>query len=341
MELKIISILNILTSECLVNEVPKIAIVDKIHPDGIKLLEDNPKFQYEIIEDLSKKNLISRLPAFDGITLRRGKMDAEILQKCKNLKVISRHGVGYDNVDKKFLKKNNIMLLVTATTTAVSPAEHIMFMILNISKGIDFYDKSVRNGKFKTIMHMKNNNTFELSNKKRLLIVGFGRIGRKLIKRCLGFEMNVYVYDPFVDQRLIKSFGGVKVNNLSEGLKEADILTLNVPLTKKTYNMMNLEKMKMMKKSAVIINTSRGSIVNEKDLNEALNKGIIYGAGLDVFEKEPPDNDNPLLTNKRVVLSPHAATFTKECRSQMSIETVQNVINFFENKLDKSMVVKL
>ena len=98
--------------------------------------------------------------------MRRGKIDAEILEKCKNLKVISRHGVGYDNVDTKFLKKNNITLLVTATTAAVSPAEHIMFMILNISKGIDLYDKAVRNGKFESIMHMKNKNTFELSNKK-------------------------------------------------------------------------------------------------------------------------------------------------------------------------------
>ena len=319
---------------------PKVAIVDKIHSDGIKLLEKNQKFQYEIVEDLSKKNLISKLPNFDGITLRRGKIDAEILEKCKSLKVISRHGVGYDNVDIKFLKKNNITLLVTATTTAVSPAEHIMFMILNISKGIDLYDKAVRSGRFDSIMHMKNNNNFELANKK-ILIVGFGRIGRKLIKRCLGFEMKVYAYDPFVDQKTIESFGGIKVNDLNEGLKKTDILSLSVPLTEKTHNMINLEKMKMMKKSSIIINISRGSVVNEKDLNEAVNKGIIFGAGLDVFEKEPPDNDNSLLKNKRIVLSPHAATFTKECRSNMSIETVQNVIDFFENKLNKSMIVKL
>ena len=318
----------------------KIAIVDKIHSDGIKLLEDNPKFQYEIIEDLSKKNLISKLPNFDGITLRRGKIDAEILEECKKLKVISRHGVGYDNVDIKFLKKSNITLLITATTTAVSPAEHIMFMILNISKGIDLYDKAVRDGKFDSVMHMKNNNNFELANKK-FLIIGFGRIGRKLIKRCLGFEMKVYAYDPFVDQKTIESLGGIKVNDLNDGLKEADILSLSVPLTEKTHNMINLEKMKIMKKSAVIINISRGSVVNEKDLNEALNKGIIYGAGLDVFEKEPPDYDNPLLKNKRIVLSPHAATFTNECRSNMSVETVQNVIDFFENKINKSMIVKL
>ena len=150
---------------------PKIAIVDKMHEDGINLLKNNPKFECEIIEDLSQKNLISKLPAFDGITLRRGKINAEILEKCKKLKVISRHGVGIDNVDIKFLKKNNIKLLITGTTTSVSPAEHIMFMILNISKGIDFFDKAVRNGEFGSVMHMKHN-TFELSNKK-ILIVGF------------------------------------------------------------------------------------------------------------------------------------------------------------------------
>ena len=318
---------------------PKVAIVDKIHSDGIKLLEANPKFQYEIIEDLSKKNLISKLPNFDGITLRRGKIDAEILEKCKNLKVISRHGVGYDNVDTKFLKKNNITLLVTATTTSISPAEHIMFMLLNIAKGMNLYDNAVRNKKFNSIMHMEKN-TFELSNKK-ILIVGFGRIGKKLIKRCLGFEMNVYAYDPYVDKKTIESFGGIKVDKLEDGLKDVDILSLSVPLTEKTLNMINLEKMKMMKKNAIIINTSRGAVVNEKDLNEALNSGILFGAGLDVFEKEPPDNDNPLLKNKKVILSPHAATFTKECASDMSIETVQNVIDFFENKLKKVMVVKL
>ena len=317
----------------------KIAIVDKIHLDGIKLLENKPNFQFEIIEDLSKKNLISKLPSFDGITLRRGKIDSEILEKCKNLKVISRHGVGYDNIDIKFLKKNNITLLITATTNSISPAEHVMFMILNISKGIDFYDTAVRKGEFENIIHMKHK-TFQLLNKK-VLIVGFGRIGRRLIKRCLGFEMQVYAYDPFVDQKTIESFGGIKVNNLDEALKEADILSLNVPLTEKTFNMINLEKIKLMKKTSVIINTSRGGVVNEKDLNDALNQGIIYGAGLDVFEKEPPKNSNPLLKNNKVVLSPHAATFTKECLSDMSIETVQNIIDFFENKLNKSMIVKL
>ena len=318
---------------------PKIAIVDKMHQDGINLLKNNPKFECEIIEDLSKKNLMSKLADFDGITLRRGKIDSEVLEKCKKLKVISRHGVGYDNVDTKFLKKNNISLLVTGTTASTSPAEHIMFMILNISKGKDLYDQSVRNEKFDTIMHM-NHETFELFNKK-ILIVGFGRIGRKLIKKCLGFEMEVYVYDPFVDKKIIESFGGKKISNLDNGLKAADVLSLSVPLNNETRNMINLEKMKIMKKTSIIINISRGGIVNEKDLNEALNSDMIYGAGLDVFEKEPPSNDNPLLKNKKVLLSPHAATFTKECLSDMAVQTAQNIIDFFDNKLNESMIVKL
>ncbi len=318
---------------------PKIAIVDKMHQDGINLLKKNPKFECEIIEDISKKNLISKLPAFDGITLRRGKIDSDILEKCKKLKVISRHGVGFDNVDTKFLKKNNIKLLVTATTTSTSPAEHIMFMMLSISKGINFFDKAVREGQFESVMHMKHN-SFELSSKK-VLIIGFGRIGKKLIKRCLGFDMKVYAYDPYVEKKVIESFGGIKVENLSDGLREADVISLSVPLTDETQNMITLDKMKLMKKNAIIINTSRGGIVNEKDLNEALEKKVIFGAGLDVFENEPPDDKNPLLKNKRIMLSPHAATFTQECLSKMSVETVQNIIDFFEGKLDQKSIAKI
>ena len=317
----------------------KIAIVDKMHEDGINLLKKNPNFQCEIIEDLSKDNLISKLPHFDGITLRRGKIDAEILQKCKKLKVISRHGVGYDNVDINFLKENKISLLVTGTTTSTSPAEHIMFMILHISKSFNLFDESVRSGNFDKIMHMKHN-SFELFNK-TILIVGFGRIGRKLIKRCLGFEMKVFVYDPYVDKKIIESLGGKKIDNLEESLKTTDVLSLSVPLTKDTINMIDLKKMKIMKNTSIIINTSRGGVINEKDLNTALDKEIIYGAGIDVFENEPPSNSNLLLKNKKVLLSPHAATFTKECTSNMAIQTAQNIIDFFDNKLNKLMIVNL
>ena len=153
--------------------------------------------------------------------------------------------------------------------------------------------------------------------------------------------MNVLVYDPYVDEKTIKFLGGEKITDLESALKEIDILSMSVPLTEKTRDMISYKQISLMKKSAVIINVSRGGIINENDLNDALNKNVISFAGLDVFEKEPPETNNPLLKNKRVLLSPHAATFTKECLENMSLETAQNIIDFFDKKLEKFKIIKL
>ena len=316
----------------------KIGIIEKIHEDGIQLLKKHPNFEFELIENVSKENLIKKLPNFDGITLRVAELGSEILEHCKKLKVISRHGVGYDNLDTKYLKKNNITLLITATANAVSVAEHVMYMMLSLSKGITEYDNAVRSGNFKN--NVNKIETHELLNKE-ILIAGFGRIGKNLIKRCLGFEMKVNVYDPFVDKKTIELMGGNKVENINTALKTADFLSIHMPLTSETKNLIDLKKLKTMKKNAVIINTARGGIINEIDLDTALNNEIIFGAGLDVFEKEPINMDNPLIKNKRVLLSPHSSTFTQECTARMGIETVQNLIDFFENKIKKNMIVKL
>ena len=314
----------------------KIGIVEKIHEKGIDLLKNNKNFDFEIIENISENNLIKQLPKFDGITLRVAKLGSNILSHCKNLQVISRHGVGYDNVDISYLKKNNIKLLITATANAVSVAEHVMYMLLSLSKGIINYDSMVRSGDFRN--DVKKLLTYEIFNKE-ILIMGFGRIGKILIKRCLGFDMSVNVYDPFVDEKIIESFGGKKVKDLNLAFKTADFMSIHMPLNEKTKNLINLEKLKSMKKNMIIINTARGGIINEKDLNQAINMNIIFGAGLDVFEKEPIDLNNPLINNKRVLLSPHSATFTQECTIRMGIQTVQNLIDFFENKVQKKMIV--
>ena len=316
----------------------KIAIVEKIDEAGLKILEKHNNFEYEIIENVSKNNLIKELPKYDALTLRVAKLDSEILKHCKKLKVISRHGVGYDNIDLNFLKQNNINLLITATANAVAVAEHAMYMMLSLSKGVTYYDKAVRSGDFKK--NVSKIETFELF-KKEILIAGFGRIGKNLIKRCLGFEMKVFVYDPYVNKEIIESYGGKKVEDLNVAVKTIDFVSIHMPLNKETKNLIDINILKKMKKNTIIVNTARGGVINEIDLDKALKDKIIFGAGLDVFEKEPPDQSNPLLKNDRVLLSPHSSSFTKECKIRMGIETVQNIINFFENKIEKSMIVKL
>ena len=316
----------------------KIAIIEEIHKDGVELLDKHPNFEYELISDVSEKNLIEKLPNFDACTLRVSKLDENILKHCPNLKAISRHGVGYDNVDLNYIKRNKISLLVTATANAVAVAEHVLSMFLSLSKSIIRYDEEVRVGNFKK--NADKITTFELLNK-NILIAGFGRIGKKLISRCLAFDTNVYVYDPYIDEQIIKDHGGIKVSRIEEGLKIADFVSLHMPLTKETKDLLNYDVFKIMKKNSILVNTARGGIVNELDLDKALNEGLIFGAALDVFSNEPVENNNPLLKNKKIILSPHSATFTDECTSRMAIETIKNIIDFFENKLDKSMIVKL
>ena len=153
--------------------------------------------------------------------------------------------------------------------------------------------------------------------------------------------MNVFVYDPFIDEKIIKSKGGKKINDLRACVKNMDAITIHMPLNEQTKNIINIDLLKTMKKNCIIINAARGGIINEKDLNEALNKNYIYGAGLDVFETEPPETNNPLLKNNKVFLSPHTAAFTEECMERMGKETIQNIIDFFDKKLEKFKMVKL
>ncbi len=316
----------------------KILIIQNIHQAGIKLLEDNPNFEFELIENIDLKFLKEKISNFDGISIRTAKLPAEIINHCKKLKIISRHGVGYDNIDLKSAKNNNITITITTTANAVAVSEHVMFMLLNIAKGKSMYDTTVKSGNFNE--RNKLPKTIEIW-KKNILIMGFGRIGQCLIKRCLGFDMNVFVYDPYVTKEVIESFGGKKVNDLYESIKSMDAISLHIPLNDKTKNLINYELLKTLKKSCIIINAARGGIINENDLNKALSENLIYGAGLDVFEMEPPSKDSPLLKNDKLFLSPHTAAFTEECMTRMAVETIQNIIDFFDKKLDKSKIVKL
>ena len=316
----------------------KILIIQPIHEAGIKLLTDNSNYEYEILENLEAQDIKSKISNCDAISIRTAKLSGELINCSKNLKIISRHGVGYDNIDLTASKEKNITLAITSTANAIAVAEHVLFMLLNIAKRKSMYDESVKSGNFSN--RNKLPKTIEIWNK-NILIAGFGRIGQCLIKRCRGFEMNVFVYDPFVSKEVIESLGGKKVENLEDSIKNMDAVSLHVPLNDKTKNLINYNLLRKMKKNCIIINAARGGVINEIDLDRALNENLIFGAGLDVFEQEPPDQSNPLLKNEKVFLSPHTAAFTEECMVRMGKETIQNIIDFFEKKLDKSKTIKL
>ena len=318
-------------------EKKKILVIQNIHQEGINLLKGNSSYEFEIFDEINE-DLKQKIVDCDAISIRTAKLPNEIISSAKKLQVISRHGVGYDNIDLKSTKEIGATLTITATANAVAVAEHVMFMLLNISKRKDMYDQSVKLGKFND--RNKLPKTIELWGK-NILIAGFGRIGQALIKRCLGFEMNVYVYDPYINDEKIKSLGGKKVNDLKEAVKEMDAISLHMPLNDETKNIINYDLLRSMKTNCIVINAARGGIINEVDLDKALRENLIFGAGLDVFETEPPKSDNPLLKNDKVFLSPHTAAFTEECMIRMGKETIQNIIDFFEKKLDKSKIIKL
>ena len=307
-----------------------------IHEDGWKNLKQLNYDVFEII-DFTKENLIQKLQDVDAVALRTAKLSEDVLTYCPKIKIISRHGVGYDNLDLNFLNKHKIALAVTGTSNAISVAEHVMTMFLYLSKKINLSDNLVRTNQFTN----KNSigNFFELY-KKNILILGFGRIGQAVAQRCKGFDANILVYDPFVNKEIIETYSYKKVD-FDLGLKEADFITIHMPLSNETKNLISKKEFEKMKENAIIVNTARGGIINEKDLYWALNNKKIFGAGTDVFEIEPPNHDNPLFTLDNIILSPHNAALTLECRKRMAIETFENLLFYLEHntKLNKKNII--
>ena len=306
----------------------KIAVLGEIHQDGWRVFENNKLESFELI-NFEESNLKSELREVDAILLRTAKLSNDVISYCKKLKIVSRHGVGYDNVNIDYLSENNIALGITSTSNAVSVAEHVLTSFLYLSKNIHLSDKLTREGRFNDKSSLPN--FFELYQK-NIVIFGFGRIGRAVAKRCLGFEANVYVYDPFVSKNVVQE-NNCKVIDKTSGLKIADYISIHLPLNNNTKNFINEQELSIMKETAIVVNTARGGIINETSLVNALQNKIILGAGLDVFEKEPPDENHPLFNLDNVILSPHNAALTIECRKRMAVESAENIAFFLlENK---------
>ena len=226
----------------------KIAMIGSIHADGWSILEKKGCDVFEIT-DFSSDNLINKLHDVDGIALRTVKLTSNILKKCNNLKIVARHGVGYDNVDLNYLNNKGIALAITGTSNAISVAEHVMTMFLSICKMSKLSDQLVRDGKFMEKSSLPG--CFELY-KKNILIIGFGRIGKVLAKQCLGFDSIVYVYDPFIDASIIKENNCFPIG-FEEGLNIADFVSLHIPLNENTKDMIAKDHLIMMKNTCILV----------------------------------------------------------------------------------------
>ena len=315
----------------------KVLVVQGLHEQGLEMLKQRSDIEFNVLLSDDENEILEAAKDVNGITVRTAQITEKIINSSKNLQVISRHGVGYDSINLKSLNNKKIPLTIAAHSNMISVSEQAMFFLLALNKNVFYYDDFTRKGDWTNRWDVK---AWDLAGK-NIMVIGFGRIGSNFVKRALAFDMNVYVYDPYVDHKKIKKSGAIPIDNFKDNLSKMDAITLHCPKNEETTNLFTKKEFQTMKKNAFIINCARGGILNEDDLYEALLNEKIAGAGLDVFDVEPTPSSNPLFKLKNVILSPHIAGVTVESTVRMATETVQNVLDVFDNKVNKSVVVNL
>jgi lactate dehydrogenase-like 2-hydroxyacid dehydrogenase len=321
----------------------KVYITRKIPDVGIKILTDKG-FEVEISSKdrpLEKKELIKILKKgnYDAvITLLTDTIDAEVMDAAPTVKLYANYAIGFNNLDLVEAKKRGIYVTNTPSGGAERVAEHTWALILALTCRVVEGDSYMRSGKYNgwdpMLLHGQR------IEGKTLGVIGTGRIGANVAhKGKFGFGMNVIYYDVKRNESMEKEYGAVFCPTVEEVLKQADIVSIHVPLLDSTHHLINADRLKMMKKTAYLINTSRGPVVDEAALVEALQNGTIRGAGLDVFEFEPKLTKG-LAKLSNVVLTPHIASGTEEARLEMATVCAQNVVDYSGSKIPRNNVVQ-
>jgi D-3-phosphoglycerate dehydrogenase len=311
-----------------------VLVIGEIHRAGLDLLEAAPGVSLVEIEE-TRASVEAAIAAAEAIIVRTLVIDAGLIARAPRLKLVARHGVGYDNVDVAALTARGIPLALVGDANSLTVAEHTLYLMLAVAKRGIVRDRAVREGSW----HGGAGGLgFDLSGR-TVLVVGLGRIGTRVARLCGAFGMTVLANDPYVTDETFAEFGATRVATLGEGLQRADVVTMHTPLNDETRHLIAAAELGAMPAHAILLNTSRGGVVDEAALAEALAAGGIAGAGLDVFAAEPPPPGNPLLARDDVVLSPHFAGFTGECWERMAVRCAQNVLDAFAGRLDPAVVV--
>jgi len=270
-----------------------------------------------------------------GVALGATRFGEPELEASKDMKVVTRIGVGYDAVDVAALSRRKIPLMVAGTANSPSVAEQALFMMLTLAKRASEMHALVKDGKWHTRLGLLPYDLFG----KTVLIIGFGRIGTRTAKRCLAMEMNVLVYDPYKSAAEITAAGCEPVADLDAALPRADFVSIHCPKTPETVGMFNAARLQRMKATAYLINTARGGIVEERALYDALVSGKLAGAGLDVFEQEPPPSGHSLFDLPNVIMAPHVAGVTREAVDRMSEQTARNLLSALDGEPIRQNVI--
>jgi len=311
----------------------RVLVAGKIHPDGLSLLQ-RPDIDLDYVEEVSAPSYRPYLKDADAILIRTQPLSAEFIDEAVRLQIVSRHGVGYDAVDMKALNVRNIPLAVVGDVNSRAVAEHATMLMLAAARRTVIFDTRTRAGEW----NYRNSLDMDEVDGRSLLIVGFGRIGKRLAQIAIALGMQVSAYDRFQSDDAIRAEGVLPVSDLNEGLRQADVVSLHVPkVGDKAF--IGVDELALMKRTAIIVNTARGGLIDEKALADALNGGRLAAAGLDVFEDEPPGRGHPLLGCERAVLSPHNAGLTEACARRMAIAAAQNILDHFAGNLDTALVV--
>jgi D-3-phosphoglycerate dehydrogenase len=270
-----------------------------------------------------------------GVALGATRFGEPELEASKDMKVVTRIGVGFDAVDVPALSRRKVPLMVAGTANSPSVAEQAMFMMLTLAKRAVEMHSMVKEGKW---AHRLGILPYDLFGK-TVLIVGFGRIGTRTAKRCLAMEMNVLIYDPYKSAAEVKAAGCEPVADLDTALPRADFLSIHCPKTPETVGMFNAARLTRMKPTAYLINTARGGIVDEAALYDVLVSGKLAGAGLDVFEQEPPPSGHSLFELPNVIMAPHMAGVTREAVERMSVQTARNILSALDGEPIRQNVI--
>ncbi|MDI6870814.1 MAG: hydroxyacid dehydrogenase [Bacillota bacterium] len=306
----------------------KVVIVQPIRSEGIDLLLKNG-FEVRQLADRSLDSLKREVADADAMLVRDARIPREVIECGKKLKVISRHGAGLENIDVDAATEHGIQVTNTPVANSTSVAEHVLGLILSLAKNLQIMDRAVRDGRFE-IRHQRYG--LELEGK-TLGIIGLGRIGRRLAaKAALGLGMKVLGYDPYADPAALDPAILEVTGDWDRVFQESDFVSLNLPLTEKTRGIVGKRDFALMKRTAFFINCSRGQVVVEGDLIEALQEGLIAGAGLDVYETDPPSPDNPLLKMENTVLTPHSAAHTEEAMVNMAVHAAQGIVEVLNGR---------